>query len=323
MIDFSILIPNLGYEDYIFDCLDSVFSQTNTSGYTFEVIMCDQSDTDVHSQLKKTIEEKYGTKVNLLHSPIKSLYKARHTLMQCAKGRYTIFIDSDDYYLDGFLDRIYTTLSENPSIDILIHKWILVDEYKNIIKQINDAFDYSEENILSHFLFTPRFNSVAIKVFKTNLYIYDDYQQNQDYQNGEDKFFSEPLMLKAQQIVYFKNYQYYCYRQRPKSMSHDLTPDVVIRILTNNVSKKPRNRFERDLLAFTKTSIFLSSVYVLKKNRNLKLNDFKLIIKSYKRSIEKLPIFTNKNISFPEKIFLLFIKIKLYTLLYFIIQFII
>ena len=122
MVDFSVLIPNLGYSSFLFDCIDSIIKQTNTSGYTVEIILCDQSDEECYLRIAQECVEKYGNKVNIYHSEIKSLYRARHFLMSKTSGKYIVFVDSDDFFINGFLDHIHLYFLKNPNVDILIKK---------------------------------------------------------------------------------------------------------------------------------------------------------------------------------------------------------
>ena len=92
---FSFLVPNYGYNKFIFDCFDSLVNQKTSKDFDYEILVCDQSDIDTFEKIKNETKEKYGDRINLFHSDIKGLLRARHTLIRKATGEYCLCVDSD------------------------------------------------------------------------------------------------------------------------------------------------------------------------------------------------------------------------------------
>ena len=93
MSEISVIIPVYNSEKYIKKCLDSLLNQTFKN---FEIICV--NDGSVDNSLK--ILEEYKLKdhrIVLINSKNEGLGSARNKALDVAKGRYIIFVDSDDW----------------------------------------------------------------------------------------------------------------------------------------------------------------------------------------------------------------------------------
>jgi glycosyltransferase involved in cell wall biosynthesis len=104
-IQLSIIVPVYNVEDYIRDCLQSVFKQIPEA---VEIIVVDDGSPDrsmeiVRREFHHWIENGY---LVLLEQENKGPGAARNAGLACATGRYIGFLDSDDVLLDGFFDEL-------------------------------------------------------------------------------------------------------------------------------------------------------------------------------------------------------------------------
>lgn len=108
----SVVIPCYNREKTIKDSIESVLSQ-NYPG-NIEIIVSDDGSTD-HSL---SIVEEYGEQVILLRKPSdcrdQGVSGARNRGILAARNEYICFLDSDDYYLPGYLPRMAEVLDANP-----------------------------------------------------------------------------------------------------------------------------------------------------------------------------------------------------------------
>lgn len=92
----SIIIPIYNVENYIEECLESVYQQTYPH---IEVILVNDCTPDHSMTIANTIVAKYKDKFPttiINHEQNKGLSEARNSGMKIAKGKYIYFIDSDD-----------------------------------------------------------------------------------------------------------------------------------------------------------------------------------------------------------------------------------
>lgn len=80
--------------------------------------MVNDGSTD-HS---KVILDEYAQKhpvIKLFHRANEGVYPTRNFAIKQSSGAYIWMFDSDDYLLDGALDKVYQEVIENPELDIL------------------------------------------------------------------------------------------------------------------------------------------------------------------------------------------------------------
>lgn len=116
MKELSIIIPIYNVEKYIRSCLDSVYRQ-NIDHNHFEVVVIDDESPD---NSRFIVEEYAKDKDNIIiiSQKNKGLGGARNTGIEQAQGKYLLFLDSDDYYLDNTLGMLINQCVQL-SVDVL------------------------------------------------------------------------------------------------------------------------------------------------------------------------------------------------------------
>lgn len=133
MTDISIIVPVYQGENYIRQCLDSILSQT---GASFEVICIEDGSSDGTSQILMEYEKDARIRV-LYHEKNMGPYLSRREGALCSKGRLIIFLDADNYLLEGALEGMLKAY-ENKRFDILQFA-TLVQEEPGITQNMRDG----------------------------------------------------------------------------------------------------------------------------------------------------------------------------------------
>ena len=108
---FSVVIPVYNVKEYLEKCIDSVLAQTSDDT---EIILVDDGSTDGESdQICDRYAETNPDQIRVIHQENGGLGAARNTGIECATGKYLLFLDSDDYFLPGLLDRMRELLAQN------------------------------------------------------------------------------------------------------------------------------------------------------------------------------------------------------------------
>ena len=129
----SIIVPVYNVKAQLERCLDSIISQTYSN---FECFLVDDGSTDGSDEICDLYAQR-DKRFIVIHQKNGGLSVARNNAMRQAAGEYVSFVDSDDYILPAYLERMVTLL-EKSSCDIATcyyFKGIYIDE-KNITPQI-------------------------------------------------------------------------------------------------------------------------------------------------------------------------------------------
>lgn len=105
MKDLSVIIPVYNAGLLIDRCLDSIFSQNGA--YQVEVICIDDGSTDNSVEI---IRQRKESSIRLLMQPNSGPACARNKGITAAEGRYIAFLDADDYWEKGFIEKTLSFL---------------------------------------------------------------------------------------------------------------------------------------------------------------------------------------------------------------------
>lgn len=113
----SIIIPVYNVEKLLPRCLDSIFAQSNQD---FELICINDCSPDGSMQILKEYQQRYSDKMVILDNEINmGQGRSRKRAMDIAKGEFIMFIDSDDYVADDYIET-YLKAMEEHACDVIV-----------------------------------------------------------------------------------------------------------------------------------------------------------------------------------------------------------
>jgi len=198
-LPFSIIIPVYNDENNISRCLESVISQ---SFCNYECLIIDDGSTDSTSSLCD--EYSYRDKrIKTFHKKNEGISKTRQYGIDRSQGKYIVFIDSDDWINNFYIETIYNiiTISE-PDI-------IFFDFYNENIYGLKKhiSFNYSSlnsETITMHVLEGKLSSCLWNIAFKNDFYLKINIKFNNEINYGEDTLFIIELLLNNPLVDYIK-----------------------------------------------------------------------------------------------------------------------
>lgn len=95
----SVIVPVYNVEKYLNKCIDSIINQSYKD---FELILVDDGSTDNSPQICDIYASAHEN-IHVIHKNNGGLSDARNTGICIAKGKYVVFIDSDDFIDSEFL----------------------------------------------------------------------------------------------------------------------------------------------------------------------------------------------------------------------------
>lgn len=129
----SVLIPVLNREKYLKDSLDSVLNQTYSN---WECIVVDDGSNDRTLEIVEGFCEQ-DWRFRLIKRPLNlpaGSATCRNLALECAKGKFLNFLDSDDTLKPDCLEKKVLKFLKNEELDIVISKSIINNKINGEIK---------------------------------------------------------------------------------------------------------------------------------------------------------------------------------------------
>ena len=116
MVEVSILVPVYNVENYLKRCLDSLIQQTFKKDY--EIICVNDGSTDNSGLILEEYANKYNN-IKIITQENKGLSEARNEGVKHATGKYTLFVDADDFINNNAVELLYNH-AERLNADVVI-----------------------------------------------------------------------------------------------------------------------------------------------------------------------------------------------------------
>ena len=125
---FSVVIPVYNVKKYLPECVNSVLRQ---SFCAWEAILVDDGSTDGSGELCDDLV-KQDPRIRVIHQTNKGLAGARNSGMALAEGDWLLFLDSDDFFQDEFMDQLAQQIKLNKEYDVYIGDYCTLRENEKV-----------------------------------------------------------------------------------------------------------------------------------------------------------------------------------------------
>ena len=123
----SVIVPVYNVENVLHYCVDSILAQTFSG---FELILVNDGSTDGSGSVCDEYAKK-DSRIKAIHIENQGVSVARNTGIKNANGEYFIFIDSDDYIEENYLEELINVKNDNLDADNIWCGFRTVDGYDN------------------------------------------------------------------------------------------------------------------------------------------------------------------------------------------------
>lgn len=126
----TVIIPVYNVEKYLSECINSIIKQTYTN---LEIILINDGSTDNSPNICIQFQEK-DNRIKLINKENGGLSSARNAGIDIAKGKYLVFVDSDDYVDVKYIEKLYNLATINKTKIAQCAIWKVNDEKEKIEK---------------------------------------------------------------------------------------------------------------------------------------------------------------------------------------------
>lgn len=105
----SVIVPVYNVERYLEKCIESICFQTYRH---LEIILSNDGSTDGSGEICDTYARK-DARIRVIHKENGGLSDARNAGIEIAKGKYFMFVDSDDTITPDTIQRLYSAVTEH------------------------------------------------------------------------------------------------------------------------------------------------------------------------------------------------------------------
>lgn len=305
----SIIVPIYNVEKYLSRCIDSILNQSFTD---LEIILVNDGSTDNCGKIcdeYKLIDDR----IKVIHKINGGLSDARNVGIAVAKGKYIMFVDSDDF-IDSNMCKILLEQMKLYNVDIVSCNFFF--SYNNGIKKINNqsiktlTVLNNLEMIKKYFCnYSVDLNVVWNKLYKKELFTKYNIVFPKGYIH-EDNFIIYKLYYKSKKICIMNDILYF-YEQRNNSIAKNISSKNIFSqlecIKDYSLFAKEHNDIKKYLNIGCR-SLYLNCINIIIKNK--KLRYLKKNIDYVGKNIFSRDIFGSNVIFFNYKNIILYLLMK-------------
>ena len=217
-IKISVVIPTYKPQNYVWECLDSMVSQT-LSRDVFEVIVVLNGCCEPwQSEMTAYIEQKMrGMQVVFVQTDQPGVSNARNIALDRARGEYVTFIDDDDFVSPSYLEELLKKAT--PDTISLCYPYAFNDGAPDIQLPyaLTDAYEYgvSRDKVRLTSKVRKYFSGPCMKLIPMSFI--QDRRFDVRFKNGEDSLFMLLISDKFKSFSFTKRNAIYYRRWRPNS----------------------------------------------------------------------------------------------------------
>lgn len=217
MCKLSIIIPVYNTSKYLKKCINSVLEQTNEN---IEILLLNDSSTDNSGEILKEFEKQNPKIVHYFEKTNGGIADTRNYGISKAKGKYILFVDSDDYIKKGLIQELDTYMEAD--IDLIKFKLEKVNEKGEVLERIDGPTfkKVSGKEAFNTLAFSDvLIDSPCVYAFRSNLFKDNNFKFETNTEH-EDFGLIPLIILKAKSVVSIDTYGY-CYVQRKNSITRN------------------------------------------------------------------------------------------------------
>lgn len=220
----SFIVPVYNVEDYLCNCLESLYNQSLPLN-EFEIVIINDGSTDNSYTIAKQYSEKYDN-IRLIDQKNHGLSYTRNLGIENASGEYVLCVDSDDFLVANTIPLLLQQAIDN-DLDILRAEYQNSNEQGHLMPKNGLEKDRSlykgkvvDGDTLYQYLYCTEFYSPLLLMKRSFV-----LENNLFFEPGlyfEDIDFAIRVSMVAKRVMYLSEI-FYIYRLREGSITHSIS----------------------------------------------------------------------------------------------------
>lgn len=278
----SVIVPVYKTEKYLNYCINSIVSQTYNN---LEIILIDDGSPDRCPAICDLWKEK-DERIKVFHQVNAGGGQARNLALDKSKGKFVIFVDSDDYIAPFMIEFLYKQFQDD--VDIVECGYCITHndnaEFDGESKGYRWEFFSAEEAVLENIRDRIFRQIIWNKMYRKSVVGNVRFPV---YKNIDDEFWTYQVLGNARKVIY-TNKVLYAYRQQENSVMHSL--NAVQRFQALEAKLQRHEYICKYMPVLKKESICNIWVTCLYQGQLLLINSNKDIWKELTEILKKYPI---------------------------------
>ena len=214
-MDISVIIPSYKPQDYLWECLDSLASQTFPKDRFEVILVLNGCEEPYKAQIEKYIDEHKDLYIRFIHTLQGGVSNARNIALDCAEGEYICFIDDDDYVSATYLEELHSKASED-TIAISDTHYFVDGQTREEYSRMAEMFEMLSPDGKTGFINARRlFFSIWMKLIPRKMI--GSRRFPADFSVGEDCLFMFLISDRFKYVDFTSDNAIYYRRMRPDS----------------------------------------------------------------------------------------------------------
>lgn len=211
----SVIIPTYNPQAYLWECLNSLWSQTLDKNSYEVILVLNGCKEPYHSKIIEWKEKHSELSLKYIQTDVGGVSNARNLALDAISGEYVTFLDDDDFFSKATLKR----LSEKAnSKDVIIFKPLAFRDGTHEYFSYSRTQEYDEnknKGSIPFFKVRKNFGGPVMKLFPRE--IIGDRRYNLSFKNGEDSLFMFLISDRMQNVQFADEDAVYYRRIRSNS----------------------------------------------------------------------------------------------------------
>lgn len=214
----SVIVPMYNCEKYIERCIRSLIGQNYKQ---IEILVVDDGSTDDSARIVKELQQESNS-LKYIWQENQGASIARNKAIEEAEGKYLLFVDSDDYLSDNYIEDMVQSAERNHSELVIAGYTLVYADKKKSVEVIPKRY---EKDIAEEWAY--RISSCCSRLYSREFWINNNITFRQEEKaRAEDVPIVLYSNIMAKNITIVQNAGYYYY-QHPESAMNQLKNRVV------------------------------------------------------------------------------------------------